>query len=163
MAYHDPRQPSQEELKEIRRKFCTQDDKLVNLDRDIFINSQDGKGYLRTWATVNKIQRKYLVHHIIWFLHYGEWPKHQLDPKDTNPLNNKIDNLRYSTPTIQNLNKIRKNGLPPGVFLSNGIHFRAEIQYNKERIKIGKFDTKEEAAQAYKEKYKELHGVELDV
>jgi len=33
-------------------------------------------------------------HRMVWFWHYGKWPKGQIDHVDENPLNNRIENLR---------------------------------------------------------------------
>lgn len=163
--YHDPRQPSQEELDEIGRKFTIKDGRLFNIDREIYADTSisTSRGYLRTWATVDGKQRCYMVHHITWFLHKNEWPKHQLDHKDLNKLNYNIDNLRYSTSSVQNLNKKRIHDLPHGVYKSGWKRYVAEIQFKNQRIPLGVFDSSKSAGAAYKNKYKELHGVELDV
>ena len=52
----------------------------------------NSKGYLLT--RINGV--KYYNHRIIFLWHYG-WVPEKIDHKDTNPSNNKIDNLRPAT------------------------------------------------------------------
>lgn len=163
--YHDPRQPEQFELDEIARKFYIKDGRLWNVDYNITVDrNDDGKGYAKTWATSNKVQREYRVHHIFWFLYHGEWPKHQIDHRDTNKQNNTKYNLRYANSTIQQLNKKRKLDLPPGVtYHKKGNAYSSEITFQRKRRYLGRYTTAEAAHAVYKEEYKKCYGVELDV
>jgi hypothetical protein len=36
----------------------------------------------------------FLVHRVAWAIHYGEWPKDQIDHRDGDGTNNRLDNLR---------------------------------------------------------------------
>jgi hypothetical protein len=50
-------------------------------------------GYMR----VKFFGKDYMVHNVIWFIEKGEWPKDEIDHRDRNKLNNRIDNLREAT------------------------------------------------------------------
>lgn len=59
----------------------------------------------RYWAVSIKRSTTYLIHRVIWTLINGPIPDGKdIDHKDTNKLNNKIDNLRLATKTQNNHN-----------------------------------------------------------
>lgn len=71
-------------------------------------------------------------------------------------------NLRFATQAENGCNKApyknNRSGYK-GVYLCSSTgRWRAEIRFNYERIKIGRFDSPQEAARAYDEKAIELHG-----
>lgn len=89
--------------------------------------------------------------------------REEVDHKDRNPLNNRLENLRLVTRS-QNLhnmvNKRRsgnKTGLPKGVS-RNASRFFASIMVNGTRYHLGGFATPLEAHEAYKAKSIELMG-----
>lgn len=63
----------------------------------------------KKYKTVFLDGKRYLVHRIIFLMHYGYLPKY-LDHIDGNPLNNKIENLREADINQNGYNsKIQKN------------------------------------------------------
>lgn len=50
----------------------------------------------------------YQVTNICWFLHYNKWPTFEVDHKDRNGFNNKVDNLRKATCSQNGNNKDRR-------------------------------------------------------
>lgn len=63
--------------------------------------------------TIRKIEikgRRYRRYHLGWFLYYGEWPKSQLDHKDRDSTNDKIENLQEVNNFEQQQNKDNYNG-----------------------------------------------------
>jgi hypothetical protein len=94
-------------------------------------------------------------HRAIWILHNGPIPEGmQLDHKDNNTRNNRIENLRLCTSTQNNQNKnLYVNGKSgfKGVhpFQHNSDKFFAHISADGERKYLGAFDTAIEAAEAY--------------
>jgi hypothetical protein len=60
-----------------------------------------GKGYRKTCFK----GRMYYVHRIVWYLHYGSWPKHTIDHINRDKLDNRIENLRDVTHSVNNFNR----------------------------------------------------------
>lgn len=52
----------------------------------------------------------YTGHVLAWFYVYGVWPSKDIDHRDTDGLNNAIDNLREATPTQNRWNTAPKLG-----------------------------------------------------
>lgn len=98
-----------------------------------------------------------LTHRIIYVMHFGRIPDGmQVDHRDGNTLNNRIDNLRVATNQQNNFNKgeyskrrTRKEGLPKGVQRCGGKKFYARIKVSYKMINLGGFQTPEEAERAY--------------
>lgn len=102
-------------------------------------------------------------HRIIWAIMTGEWPPEamDIDHKDRCPLNNRFSNLRLATRS-QNKSNSRvltssRSGLK-GVACEDDGRWSARICANGKRVRVGRFDTKEEAHAAYARKAKELFG-----
>jgi hypothetical protein len=116
------------------------------------------EGYLRTIIQGVKIQ----VHRIIWVIHYGTIPEgYQIDHIDGDRANNRLTNLRLSTPSQNSQNRYRVSGTSgyKGVtFNKNSQMWYAQIQMHGRRKHIGRFNTPEEAAVAYEEYAVKLHG-----
>lgn len=102
--------------------------------------------------TINKEQLK--LHRLIWFMHHGVWPSGQIDHIDGNKLNNSITNLRDVSMSVNMQNryatKTKKSGLPYGVTFHKNGKFRADIR-------IGTFNTAEEASEAYMKVKRLIH------
>ena len=83
-----------------------------------------------------------------------------VDHIDHNGLNNTKENLRICT-HMQNMANRKKNSNNKTGFKGVSLHrkkYRAQLRFNGERFSLGCYDTPEEAARAYDEKAKELHG-----
>lgn len=68
-------------------------------------NSVDGKGYIR----IQIDGRRYRAHRLAWFYVYGNWPKNNIDHRDRNRKNNRINNLRDRTQA----ENMRNTGMRP--------------------------------------------------
>lgn len=104
---------------------------------------------------------RYRLTHIIWALQYGRWPIGEIDHVDFNRKNNKIANLREATRS-QNMQNRRWNN-PNGKGVTHrgdkaAKPWQAQIAYNGRKIQLGFYETKEEAAEAYKKAALEYHG-----
>lgn len=111
-----------------------------------------GLGTSGYWV-IGIFRKLYYAHHVVWFLHHGEWPQIGIDHKDRNERNNRIENLRLATTSENARNKKQRIG-------SSGIRgvWRAEtskrnpyqvcIKVDGKWKHIGLFPTKESAAKA---------------
>lgn len=113
--------------------------------------------------------RSFLAHHLAWFYCYGTWPE-EIDHKDRNRSNNKINNLRDASRSQNNGNSNgwgikKKSGLPRGVYRSSQRKknpFRAQIVTNHKIVHLGCFDSIEKAKEAYDEAAKVHFGEFFD-
>lgn len=117
------------------------------------INLSDGKSagkYRRLYFS----GKNWKSHRVAWLLHYGDWPKHEIDHQDHNGLNNRIDNLRDVTNAGNSRNmpvrKDSKTGVS-GVYPSTSGGFTAKIRDSGKLIHLGTFKTLEEAAKVRRE------------
>lgn len=118
------------------------------------------KGYVRFGLQ----GKQYMVHRVVWCLHFGDMPNLQIDHKDRDKTNNRIENLRVvsNSENAQNHIKVRKNNKSSkflGVsFDKNMKKFRATIVLNGKQELIGYFEDEKEASDAYLKRKKEIHS-----
>lgn len=85
---------------DLRKLFKYRDGKLIRLadTPNRYKRGSAVKGKASNGYTVTSIQGKqYLVHRLIWLLHYGYLPEHFIDHIDRDISNNRIENLREVT------------------------------------------------------------------
>jgi len=100
--------------------------------------TKDKKGYIQ----IKLNQKRYFAHRLIWVWH-GKVLSEQLDHIDRNPENNKIENLRVATPSMNQWNTNKADG---GVsFHKASNKWRARIKINNKEIYLGVFSNFEEA------------------
>lgn len=102
--------------------------------------------------------RQYNASHLAWLYVHGEWPELELDHRDTNRANDRIENLREAQPE-QN----RANTRPRSASGFKGVRRRwsrweSSLVYKGEYFYLGTFDTPEGAADAYHAKAVSLYG-----
>lgn len=120
-------------------------------------------GYVRVQYQGRPVQ----AHRVVWTLVNGDIPDGlHIDHINGDPSDNRIANLRLATRS-QNLANCRwgrkPNRLPQGVFKTNPksryrLPYRAQMSVNGKRVWLGTFATVEEAATAYRNAGKRLHG-----
>lgn len=101
-------------------------------------------------------KRRYQCHRVIWLWMTGAWPEHEVDHKDTNPLNNRWENLRACT-RAQNMHntKVAKNN-KLGV---KGVRYRkGKYQVRVHNKAYGSYDDLELAEFISQEARATLHG-----
>lgn len=94
--------------------------------------------------------REYPAHRLAWFYVHGELPKRSLDHRDCDKLNNSISNLRLATQSQNSANTFGRGPYLKGVSANpSETRFKAEINCNGRRLKLGAFATEAEANAAY--------------
>ena len=94
----------------------------------------------------------YLAHRLAWLYVHGAWPVGDLDHKDTDASNNRIDNLREATSRQNAQNKTAYSSNHLGI---KGVRFHecgrycARITVDGRTKYLGLFDTAKEAKAAY--------------
>jgi hypothetical protein len=118
------------------------------------------KGYLYVnICDYNKKYKKHYIHRLVASTFIREIiSKEQIDHRDYNKLNNKLENLDIVDNRINQLRN--KKAILPGVS-KLGDKWRTKLQINKKIIPIGIFNTPEEAHEAYKNKLKE-YGININ-
>jgi len=96
---------------------------------------------------------RYLAHRVIWKMIHGDEP-HRIDHRDLDGTNNRIGNLRRSTVSQNGMNRKPPSTNKSGI---KGVHQRADngrwsamLVANGKAHRFGCFDTKDEAAKAYR-------------
>jgi hypothetical protein len=123
------------------------------------------RGYIKIglrFSGNHKCPRKIFGHRLAWLLHYGSFPVVRLDHIDRNGLNNKIDNLRLTTPSDNAMNSGKHNNNSKSIYRGVSWSKRAQkwmayIYKNNKHIYIGSFKDEKEAARAYIDKALELY------
>lgn len=109
---------------------------------------------------VGLLGRKYGVHRIVFLYHNGYLPKY-VDHKDTNPSNNKIENLRECTKAQNCQNSFssnNKSGCKGVYFRKDKSQWRVCIAKENKRYNFGSHDDFELAELIANEARDMLHG-----
>lgn len=95
--------------------------------------------------------RQYLAHRLAWLWMTGEFPSCDIDHADCDRSNNSWNNLRLATRSENMANSgARKNNSTgfKGVYRARS-RYESRIQIMGQNVYLGRFDTKQEAADAY--------------
>ena len=106
------------------------------------------KGYLRVWA----MKRSLAAHHIVWLLCTGKWPTVQIDHINQEKQDNRFENLRLASNSMNMQNRgVQRNnmsGIKNVSWHRETQKWRADVKRNGKKHYLGVFATKEEAALA---------------
>jgi len=107
---------------------------------------KDGRGYRRVMLG----KQHYKMHRLIWIMFNGDIPNGLLvDHVDRNISNNKIENLRLLTKSMNARNRGAK-----GVYYDASRNkWVAQASVNNTNVALGRFDTREAAEAEYKSFY----------
>lgn len=158
--------PSQDELRRLF-EYDPQSGKLIWRHRpesdarwnNRFAGKEAGHVSKRGYVQVQVGDRLALAHRVIWkWLHDEEPP--EVDHRDTDPSNNREQNLRASTRSQNLANRRGKRGkaLPKGVQLTAHGRYCAQIAAEGETVHLGNFETAEEASAAFTAAARTRHG-----
>jgi hypothetical protein len=96
---------------------------------------------------------RYKAHRLAFLYMHGVWPTNHIDHLDGNPANNRIENLRDVSHSVnmQNIRKAKSSNKSTGMLGSYriGKRFQAKIVIDGKVRHIGMFDTPELAHAAY--------------
>jgi hypothetical protein len=106
--------------------------------------------------------RRIYAHRAAWLYVYGELPDAEIDHINLNRSDNRIKNLRLATRSENSRNnKIRstnKSGAKGVCWSKSNNAWVVRVTINRENKWVGQFKTVEEAAEAYANAAKSLHG-----
>lgn len=115
------------------------------------------RGYRK--ITIDEIP--YSAHRLAWFYVHGRWPQKELDHKNRQRSDNRIDNLREATRFENRQNQgIRPSNTSGfiGVSWRKDVNkWQAKIGVKKKYIHLGLFDSAEDAGKAYATAKQKLH------
>ena len=142
--------------------FVVKDGVLFNkVDRKMMKAGMRSGGEKDGYVWVKIDNQRYSAHRIIFYMAHGYCPEY-VDHIDGNGLNNRIENLRPATLSQNKANQKTYSNNTSGV---KGVYWCkpkngwvAQISYNNQRRTLGKFETKELAAEFLQLVRNELHG-----
>ena len=105
----------------------------------------------RYWK-VNLNGHPYAAHRVIWLMHYGYIPEHEIDHVDRNPFNNRIENLREVS-RVCNMRNTQvpcdnKTGVKGVSWDKSNTKWRADITIHGKRNRLGVYKDFSEAVLA---------------
>lgn len=119
----------------------------IHINTNAPINAVAGtltkQGYVR--IAINK--KYYSAHRLAWLYYYGCWPQHTIDHKNQIKNDNRIDNLRDVTLSINCLNR----GKPKGYTRQKSGRYIARTTVKGIEVCLGTYDTEKEAHAKYLE------------
>lgn len=126
-----------------------------------------GTKHHRNRLVYHFLGRQEQVSRMVFAFHHGFMPE-VVDHIDGNGMNNKIENLRSATKLQNQYNRKKQDntfskykGVAKASWIketSKKMTYVCNIRAGKKNYWLGTFDTEKEAALAYNEKAKELHG-----
>jgi hypothetical protein len=104
----------------------------------------------------------YSEHQLAWFYMTGRWGKPTIDHRDGDASNNRWNNLRRATRSQNNANRRRPrhntSGYKGASLCGRSGKWRATIRRNGKTIYLGRFETAQEAHEAYVKAARKLFG-----
>jgi hypothetical protein len=108
-----------------------------------------------TYRSVSIKHTLFMSHRVAWLLHYGRWPASQVDHKDGNGLNNRIQNLSEVTnkqnAMNQKLNAKNSSGVTGVRWHKLAKKWTSRVVQDGREIYLGLFESFEDAVRARKD------------
>lgn len=104
-------------------------------------DSRSGNGYHQVNITTPDGKRCLIAHRVVWALVYGRWPAFPLDHVNGVRGDNRVENLRASTPAQNSRNSARRSDsrLPCAGVRQKGLSWTAQISIGGVRVHLGSF------------------------
>ncbi len=118
----------------------------------IKIGDRAGKLLYRGYTMIGIDGRQYLAHRLAWMYMKGDWPKYHIDHINLDKSDNRWENIREATKSQNGANRRSMKNNSTG---RKGLQFRdgkwsARITIKGKLLYLGRFDTPEEATEAYR-------------
>jgi HNH endonuclease/AP2 domain len=117
--------------------------------------------YKAPWRQITLRRVRYKEHRLAWLYVTGEWPPQEIDHINRDATDNRLANLRLASRAQNQANTHRAkktlSGLK-GAYRGKAGRWFSHISVNRRLIKLGRFDTAEEAHAAYCEAAKLYYG-----
>lgn len=126
------------------------------------VGSEAGSVDKRGYRAVQIYGRRYMAHRIAWALTFGEWPKEEIDHKNGNPADNRLENIRDVSPS-ENKQNARASHVDSGTGVLGVTYdrrkkaFMSQIYVSGKNKFLGYFDNLQDAHHAYLSAKRELH------
>jgi len=128
-------------------------------NRALIGSSAGGKSLSKGYSRVMIDKKSFAIHRLVWIYHNGEIPDGlDIDHKDLDRGNSRIENLRIATRSQNNVNVRTRNMLGLKGVKKNGGGFQARITIKGKRVNLGTYETAEKAHQVYLEKSFQVNG-----
>lgn len=112
-----------------------------------------GCEYANGYNYIQIDDKAYRCGRLAWLYSYGELPPDYVDHKDGNKGNDRLENLRLATNSLNQANRGAPSNNTSG---TKGVRFewqrgkwRAQIMINMKAKNLGRYNTREEAMEAY--------------
>lgn len=130
------------------------------LGKRVLIGSRAGSRKPNGYWQIGLYGKVHNLSRVIWLHVYGEWPNGEVDHRDTNPSNHRIENLRVATRKQNEFNKPGRNstGFKGVSFDGRTGRFKASIRLNGRSTHLGCFASAALAGAAYAKAAAAQHG-----
>lgn len=116
------------------------------------ITSKDQDGYVKVSMLIHGERYHFKAHRVAWAIHYGSWPKGEVDHINHDRADNSIANLRDVSPAENQRNRPLQSNNKTGhvgvTWCERDRKFYAGIQIGGRRRYLGSFDDMREAVKA---------------